>query len=131
MNGSPRGLRGSVTFRPDDRTPTDAHGARSVQGCLHAPVRSRGARPASDTERKGVAMTTIILTGLPTVHPHLAYHRRLGRYLLQLCSDGVTVEFLLSGEEVRRLLDELGSLAADLVTERAQSEVAVSAEEGQ
>jgi hypothetical protein len=76
-------------------------------------------------------MTTIILTGLAMVHPHLTYHRRLGRYLLQLSSDGVTVEFLLSGEEARRLLEELGSLAADLVTEGAQSEVAVSAEGGQ
>jgi len=74
-------------------------------------------------------MTTIIFTGLPTVHVHLTHHRRLGRYLLQLCSDGVTVEFLLSGEEVRRLLDEVGTLAAGLVTERAQSEVAAAAEE--
>jgi hypothetical protein len=74
-------------------------------------------------------MTTIILTGLPTVHVHLTHHSRLARYLLQLSGDGVTVEFLLSGEEVRRLLAEVGSLAADLVTERANREVAVSTEE--
>jgi hypothetical protein len=74
-------------------------------------------------------MTTIILTGLPTVHVHLTHHSRLARYLLQLSGDGVTVEFLLSGEEVRRLLAELGGLASDLVTARANSEVAVSTEE--
>jgi len=74
-------------------------------------------------------MTTIILTGLPTVHVHLTHHSRLARYLLQLSGDGVTVEFLLSGEEVRRLLAELGGLAEQLVTERRNAELAVSAEE--
>ena len=74
-------------------------------------------------------MTTIILTGLPTVHVHLTHHSRLARYLLQLSGDGVTVEFLLSGEEVRRLTTELGGLAEQLVTERRNAELAVSAEE--
>jgi len=74
-------------------------------------------------------MTTIILTGLPTARVHLTHHSRLGRYLLQLSGDGVTVEFLLSGEEVRRLIAELGGLASDLVTARANGEVAVNAEE--
>jgi hypothetical protein len=74
-------------------------------------------------------MTTIILTGLPTVHVHLSHHTRLARYLLQLSGDGVTVELLLSGEEVRRLIAEIGDLALDRATERAPSEVPVSAEE--
>jgi hypothetical protein len=74
-------------------------------------------------------MTTIILTGLPTVHVHLTHHSRLARYLLQLSGDGVTVEFLLSGEEVRRLTTELGGLAEQLVTERRNAELAVSTEE--
>jgi hypothetical protein len=74
-------------------------------------------------------MTTIILTGLPTVHVHLTHHSRLGRYLLQFSGDGVTVEFLLAGDEVRRLIAELGGLAADLVTVRATREVPVTTEE--
>jgi len=74
-------------------------------------------------------MTTIILTGLPTVHVHLTHHSRLARYLLQLSGDGVTVEFLLSGEEVRRLTAELGGLAEQLVTPRRNAELALSTEE--
>ena len=74
-------------------------------------------------------MTTIILTGLPTVRVHLTHHSRLARYLLQLSGDGVTVEFLLTGDEVRRLIAELGGLAADLVTPRRNAELALSTEE--
>jgi len=146
MRESPRGLRGRVTFRPNAKTPTDASTALGVRERLHAPAWPRGTlgRTETDAERKGAAMTTIIFTGLPTVHAHLTYHRRLGRYLLQLGSDGVTVEFLLSGEEARRLLTEVGGLAAevasappgsgspgseDAASEGAASEGAVSTEE--
>jgi len=51
-------------------------------------------------------MTTVIVTGVPVVHAAVRYHRRLGRYMVELSGDGVTVEFVLTAEQVRQLLAE-------------------------
>jgi len=52
-------------------------------------------------------MTTVIVTGVPVLHAGLSYHRRLRRYVMEVAGEGVTVEFVLTREQARRLLDEL------------------------
>lgn len=56
-------------------------------------------------------MTTVIVTGVPAVHAAVRYHRRLGRYMVELAGEGVSVEFVLTGPQVRRLIDELARQA--------------------
>ena len=51
-------------------------------------------------------MTTVIVTGVEVVHAAVRYHRRLGRYVVEVVGEGVTVEFVLTGEQARRLLAE-------------------------
>ena len=52
-------------------------------------------------------MTTVIVTGVPALHAAVSYHHQLGRYLVELSGEGVTVEFVLTEQQVRRLLAEL------------------------
>lgn len=56
-------------------------------------------------------MTTVIVTGVEVLHAAVRYHRRLGRYMVELSGEGVTVEFVLTGEQVRRLIGELAQQA--------------------
>jgi len=51
-------------------------------------------------------MTTVIVTGVAVVHAAVNYHRRLGRYVVEVAGEGVTVEFVLTTEQARRLLAE-------------------------
>ena len=51
-------------------------------------------------------MTTVIVTGVSAVHAALAYHRRLRRYVVEITGEGVTVEFVLTAEQARQLLND-------------------------
>ena len=52
-------------------------------------------------------MTTVIVTGLPALAANITYHRRLARYMLELSGEGVTVEFVLTGKQLTKLLADL------------------------
>ena len=51
-------------------------------------------------------MTTVIVTGVTALHSSVRYHRRLGRYMVELTGEGISVEFVLTAEQARRLLAE-------------------------
>ena len=51
-------------------------------------------------------MTTVIVTGVSAVRAAVGYHRRLRRYVVEIIGEGVTVEFVLTAEQARQLLNE-------------------------
>ena len=51
-------------------------------------------------------MTTVIVTGVTALHASVRYHRRLGRYMVELSGEGISVEFVLTADQVCRLLAE-------------------------
>ncbi len=51
-------------------------------------------------------MTTVIVTGVTALHAGISYHRRLRRYMVELTGEGISVEFVLTADQVARLLTE-------------------------
>jgi len=70
-------------------------------------------------------VTTVIVTGSRGLRATVNYHRRLGRYLVQLIGEHVTLELVLTAGEVRGLLAELtGEAQRALRNDRLKGEKA-------
>ena len=51
-------------------------------------------------------MTTVIVTGVTALHAGISYHRRLRRYMVELTGEGISVEVVLTTDQVAGLLSE-------------------------